>query len=148
MLADFVIKFVGQLKIENTVFIGASLGGFLARLIMRKYTGADVAYALYSTSALSVSAIEGLRKQYKSYGLMLKLMKIVPYSWIKIILINASKKMVGMENEAEQDRKYMEDFFAWLYQNYTKEFDIHMTSLIVSVAKTKPITEQEYQKNR
>lgn len=77
-LADFVIKFVGQLKIENSIFIGASLGGFLAQLIMRKYKSTDVAYALYSTSALSVSAIDGLKKQYKSYGFMLKLMKIVP----------------------------------------------------------------------
>ena len=77
-LADFVIKFVGQLKIENPIFIGASLGGFLAQLIMRKYKSTDVAYALYSTSALSVSAIDGLKKQYKSYGFKLKLMKIVP----------------------------------------------------------------------
>ena len=41
-LADFVIKFVEQLKIENPIFIGASLGGFLAQLIMRKYKSTDV----------------------------------------------------------------------------------------------------------
>ena len=145
-LADFTIRFVAQMKIQNPLFLGASLGGFLAQLIMRKYPNDDVAYGLYSTSALSASAVKGLMKQYKSYGIMLGLMKIVPYSWIRKILINASKKMVGVENEADQDRKYMEDFFEWVYQNYTKEFDIHMTTLMVSIAKIKPITEQEYKK--
>lgn len=145
-LADFTIRFVAQLKIQNPLFLGASLGGFLAQLIMRKYPNDDAAYGLYSTSALSASAVKDLMKQYKSYGVMLALMKIVPYSWIRKILINVSKKMVGVENEAEQDRKYMEDFFEWVYRNYTKEFDIHMTTLMVSIAKIKPITEQEYKK--
>lgn len=145
-LADFVIRFVEQMKIKNPLFIGASLGGFLTQLIMRKYPNDDAAYGLYSTSALSASAVKDLMKQYKSYGVMLALMNIVPYSWIRKILINVSKKMVGVENEAEQDRKYMEDFFEWVYRNYTKEFDIHMTTLMVSIAKIKPITEQEYKK--
>ena len=145
-LADFTIRFVEQMKIKNPLFIGASLGGLLAQLIMRKYPNGDAAYGLYSTSALSASAVKDLMKQYKSYGVMLALMKIVPYSWIRKILINVSKKMVGVENEAEQDRKYMEDFFEWVYQNYTKEFDIHMTTLMVSIAKIKPITEQDYKK--
>ena len=145
-LADFTIRFGEQMKIKNPLFIGASLGGLLAQLIMRKYPNGDAAYGLYSTSALSASAVKDLMKQYKSYGVMLALMKIVPYSWIRKILINVSKKMVGVENEAEQDRKYMEDFFEWVYQNYTKEFDIHMTTLMVSIAKIKPITEQDYKK--
>lgn len=145
-LADFTIRFVEQMKIKNPLFIGASLGGLLAQLIMRKYPNGDAAYGLYSTSALSASAVKDLMKQYKSYGVMLALMKIVPYSWIRKILINVSKKMIGVENEAEQDRKYMEDFFEWVYRNYTKEFDIHMTTLMVSIAKIKPITEQEYKK--
>lgn len=146
-LADFTIKFIQQLKIQKPIFLGGSLGGFLAQLIMRKYPNSDAAYGLYSTSGLSASAIKDLIKQYKPYGIILTLMKIVPYSWIQKILINVSKKMVGMENESEQDRKYMEDFFGWVYRNYTKEFDIHMTTLIVSVAKIEPFTAQEYKKS-
>lgn len=146
-LADFVIRFMGQLKIKNPLFLGASLGGFLAQLIMRKYPNDDAAYGLYSTSALSASAIKDLMKQYKSYGAMLTIMKIVPYSWIRKIMFSVSKKMVGLENEAEADRKYMEDFFEWVYRQYTKEFDVHMTTLMVSITKIKPITEQEYKKD-
>lgn len=145
-LADFVIRFVKKLEIKRPVFIGASLGGLLAQLVMRKYPSDNAAYALYSTSALSDSAIKDLKKQYKSYRILLSLMKIVPYRWIRNLLFKTSKKMVGMENEAEADRSYMEDFFAWVYGNYTKEFDIHMTSLMISVAKIQPITKQEYQK--
>lgn len=145
-LADFVIQLIKKLEIKYPVFIGASLGGFLSQLVLRKYQNDDVAYALYSTSALSNSALKDLKKQYKFYGILLPLMKIIPYCWIRNLLFRVSKKMVGMENEAGADRSYMEDFFAWVYGNYTKEFDIHMTSLMISVAKVKPITMQEYQK--
>lgn len=145
-LADFVIQLIKKLEIKYPVFIGASLGGFLSQLVLRKYQNDDVAYALYSTSALSNSALKDLKKQYKFYGILLPLMKIIPYCWIRNLLFRVSKKMVGIENEAGADRSYMEDFFAWVYGNYTKEFDIHMTSLMISVAKVKPITKQEYQK--
>ncbi|MCM1096865.1 MAG: hypothetical protein NC427_02240 [Ruminococcus flavefaciens] len=40
----------------------------------------------------------------------------------------------------------MEDFFSWVYENYTKELDIHMTSLMVSLAGINPITGEEYRR--
>ena len=46
-LADFTIRFVAQLKIQNPLFLGASLGGFLAQLIMRKYPNDDASYGLH-----------------------------------------------------------------------------------------------------
>lgn len=77
---------------------------------------------------------------------MLGLMKVVPYSWIKKMLFSASKKQVGMENENPIHRAYMEDFFAWIYGQYTKEFDLHMTGLIIDVANIKPFTRSDYQR--
>ena len=143
-LADLVIKLTDKLQIKDPVFIGASLGGILAQVIARKYSDKMTGVCLYSTTCLSEKSIAGLKKHYKSYGLLMKLMKIVPYSWIRKMLISVSKKQVGLTNEPEQDKKYMEDFFAWVYRNYTKEFDIHMTTLMTDTAKLKPMTREDY----
>ena len=143
-LADLVIKLIDKLQITDPVFIGASLGGILAQVIARKYSDKMTGVCLYSTTCLSEKSLEGLKKHYKSYGLIMKLMKIVPYSWIRKMLISVSKKQVGLTNEPEQDKIYMEDFFAWVYRNYTKEFDIHMTTLMTDTAKLKPMTKEDY----
>ena len=146
VLADYVMKLLSRLDIQNPVFIGASLGGLLAQVIGRKYADRTSGVCLYSTCSLSETSVKGLKKQYRSYGVILPLMKIVPYSWINNMVINVSKKQVGMQEGTEEEKAWLEEFFTWVYRNYTKEFDIHMTSLMVDVAKLKPITKEEYEK--
>ncbi|MDO4622434.1 MAG: alpha/beta hydrolase [Eubacteriales bacterium] len=145
-LADHIMKLIHKLGVKKPVLIGASLGGFMAQIIARRYADEIRAVLLYATCSLSEQSVEDLKKQYKSYGVMLKLMKIVPYSWIKKILFAFSKKQVGMENEKDEDKVYMTDFFAWLYSQYTKEFDLHMTGLIADVANLKPFVFSDYEK--
>ncbi|MCD7954748.1 MAG: alpha/beta hydrolase [Lachnospiraceae bacterium] len=145
-LADHIMKLIKKLDIKNPVLIGASLGGFMAQLIARRYSDMVSAVALYSTCSLSQASIADLKKQYKSYGVIMGLMKVVPYSWIKKMLFAVSKKQVGMENENPINRKYMEDFFAWIYGQYTKEFDLHMTGLILDVADIKPFGLSDYKR--
>ncbi|MBQ7433067.1 MAG: alpha/beta hydrolase [Lachnospiraceae bacterium] len=146
LLADYVIKLLSQLDIQNPVFIGASLGGMLAQVIGRRYADWISGVCLYSTCSLSETSMKGLKKQYRSYGVILPLMKIVPYSWINKMVINVSKKQVGMQEGTKEEKAWLEEFFTWVYQNYTKEFDIHMTTLMVDVAKLTPITKKEYAK--
>ncbi|MBR1711643.1 MAG: alpha/beta hydrolase [Clostridia bacterium] len=143
-LADYVMKLLAQLDIQNPVFIGASLGGMLAQVIGRKYADRTSGVCLYSTCSLSETSMKGLKKQYRSYGIILPLMKIVPYSWINKMVINVSKKQIGMQEGTEEEKAWITEFFTWVYQNYTKEFDIHMTSLMVDVAKLTPITKEAY----
>ncbi|MCD7811951.1 MAG: alpha/beta hydrolase [Ruminococcus sp.] len=145
-LADHIMKLMKKLDIKNPVLIGASLGGFIAQLIARRHSDILSAVALYSTCSLSQASIADLKKQYKSYGVLMGLMKIVPYSWIKKMLFAVSKKQVGMENENPTDKAYMEDFFAWIYGHYTKKFDLHMTGLIIDVAGIKPFEPSDYKR--
>lgn len=144
-LANHIVKLIKKLCLKNPVLIGASLGGFMAQLIARRYSNIVAGVILYSTCSLSQSSIVDLKKQYKSYDVMLKLMKIIPYSWIKQILFAVSKKQVGIENEDSTDRTYMEDFFAWVYGRYTKDFDLHITNLIINVASLKPFESSDYE---
>lgn len=145
-LADHIMKLIKKLEIKNPVLIGASLGGFVAQLIARRYSDMVSAVALYSTCSLSRASIVDLKKQYKSSGVMMGLMKVVPYSWIKKMLFAVSKKQVGMENENPINRAYMEDFFTWIYGQYTKKFDLHMTGLIIDAADIKPFEFSDYKR--
>lgn len=143
-LADHVIQLIDELNVRNPVFIGASLGGMLAQIIARKYPEKASGVCLYSTCSLSEVSMKGLKKQYRSYRIILPLMKIVPYSLINKFVISVSKKQVGMQEGSAEEKAWLEEFFTWVYQNYTKEFDIHMTSLMIDVAKITPITKKEY----
>ncbi|MBU5430000.1 alpha/beta hydrolase [Kineothrix sp. MSJ-39] len=143
-LAVHILRLVDALQLENPVFIGASLGGFLAQLVGRLAPERVAGICLYSTCSLSETSVADLKKQYGSYGMILKLMKIVPYSWIRRLSIGVSKKQVGVENEQDSDRIYMEDFFTWVYNRYTKEFDVHMTTLLVDIAQLSYMTKEDY----
>lgn len=143
-LADMIAKLVDSLGLRNPVYIGASLGGFIAQLIARKHPDKVHGMCLYSTCSLSENSIADMKKQYKIYGLLLFMMKIIPYNLLRKMMISICLKQVGIEDEAPEDKKYMEDLFRWVYSRYTKEFDIHMTSLIATVVDLEPFTKEKY----
>lgn len=143
-VADFSIALTEQLKLENLVFIGASLGGFIGQLIARKHPDKVAGLGLFSTCSLSENSINDLKKQYRIYGLLYVMTKILPYSWLKKLFCNISKKQIGLEDESPEDKKYMEDLFEWVYSNYTRAFDLHMTGLCISVTSLTPITPAQF----
>lgn len=143
-LADMISKLALSPDLRNPVYIGASLGGFIAQLIARKHPDKVHGMCLYSTCSLSENSIADMKKQYKIYGLLLFMMKIVPYSWLRKMMISISLKQIGIEDEAPEDKKYMEDLFRWVYSQYTKQFDLHLTSLIATVVDLKPFTKEQY----
>lgn len=143
-LADKAARLVLQLELKNPVYIGASLGGFIAQLIAKKHPEAVHGICLYSTCSLSANSIADMKKQYKIYGLLLFMMKILPYSWLRKMMISISLKQIGIEDEAPEDKKYMEDLFRWVYSQYTKKFDYHLTSLIATVVDLEPFTKEQY----
>ncbi len=143
-LADMIAKLVLSLELKNPVYIGSSLGGFIAQLIARKHPDKVHGMCLYSTCCLSENSIADMKKQYKIYGLLLFMMKILPYSWLRKMMVSISLKQIGIENEAPEDKKYMEDLFRWVYSQYTKKFDYHLTSLIATVVDLEPFTKQQY----
>lgn len=110
-LADMIAKLALSLNLRNPVYIGASLGGFIAQLIARKHPDAVHGMCLYSTCSLSKNSITDMKKQYKIYGLLLFMMKVIPYSWLRKMMISICLKQVGIEKEAPEDKKYMEYLF-------------------------------------
>ncbi|MDD6405870.1 MAG: alpha/beta hydrolase [Clostridiales bacterium] len=144
VLARHIVHLVDTLYLRNTIFIGASLGGFVAQLIGRIVPERAAGVCLYSTCSLSETSVVDLKKQYKSYGVMLVLMKILPYSWVRILSLNISKKQIGLENEDQVGRTYMEDLFTWVFNRYTKEFDTHMTKLLADIPNLDFMTKEDY----
>ena len=143
-LADHVMSLVKELNIQKPVFIGASLGGMLAQVVARRYAESICGICLYSTCSLSNESIRGLKQQYRCYGILLPVMKVIPYNWIRKMLINVSKKKIGTQNGTTEEKAWLDEFFTWVYQSYTKDLDIHMTSLMADVTNLKPVTKQEY----
>jgi pimeloyl-ACP methyl ester carboxylesterase len=143
-LADHIMSLIKELGIQKPVLIGASLGGMLAQVIARRYAGSIFGICLYSTCSLSETSINGLKKQYRSYGILLPVMKVIPYNWIRKLLINVSRKKIGAQNGTDEEKAWLDEFFTWVYQSYTKELDIHMTTLMADVPNLTPVTQQEY----
>ena len=143
-LADHIMSLIKELGIQKPVLIGASLGGMLAQVIARRYAGSIFGICLYSTCSLSETSINGLKKQYRSYGILLPVMKVIPYNWIRKLLINVSRKKIGAQNGTDEEKAWLDEFFTWVYQSYTKELDIHMTTLMADVPNLMPVTQQEY----
>ncbi len=143
-LAIFIMKLLKKLDVKKPVFIGASLGGILAQVIARKYPKRTAGVCLYSTCSLSDTSIKSLKKKYRAFGLVLLLMKIMPYKRFIKIASRGSFKSVDALEISDEEKTWMRDFFTWLYGSYTKEYDLHVTGLIINVAKLKPITKEEY----
>lgn len=143
-LADLVMKLIKELDVQNPVFIGASLGGMLAQVIARRYAGSICGICLYSTCSLSETSIRGLKKQYRSYGILLPAMKVIPYNWLRNLLIKVSRKKIGAQNGTDEEKAWLDEFFTWVYQSYTRKLDIHMTTLMADIPNLRPITQQEY----
>lgn len=92
--ADFSVALADQLKLENLVFIGAPLGGFIGQLVARKHPDKVAGLGLFSTCSLSENSINDLKKQYRIYGLLYVMTKILPYSWLRKLFCNISKKQI------------------------------------------------------
>ena len=144
VLARHIVHLVDGLDLRNTIFIGVSLGGFVAQLVGRIAPERVSGVCRYSICSLSEASVMDLKKQYKSYGVMLVLMKILPYSWVRSLSLNISKKQIGLENEDQEGRTYMEDLFTWVFSRYTKEFDTHMTKLLADIPNLDFMTKEDY----
>lgn len=142
-LVDSVHELIKKLGIEKTVFIGESYGGYVAQMIARKYPDVTEGLCLFSTAGLNTETIESLRKKYSRLAKPgIWILGHVPYNWLKPILIKASMKKV--KNVSEDEFHYMKDFFGWAFKDYTGEFDVHMTSLLIDIMNQKPCQKEEF----
>jgi pimeloyl-ACP methyl ester carboxylesterase len=141
---DAIAELMEKLGIRNAVFAGASFGGFMAQLIAKKYPGKVSGLGLFSTGALTESTIQTGRKKYRSYKLILWLLKRKHFNYEKWkpFLISASMKEAKQESEEEQ--KYLKEMFDFIFQDYTKEKDIHITNMMVGLMDIKPCHKEDF----
>jgi len=142
-LAKAICVLIRKLKIEKTVFIGESYGGYLAQIIARNDPAITEGMCLFSTAGLNADTILSLEKKYALIAKpMLWILGHAPYERLKPLLIKASLK--HLKNVSNDEYRYMKDFFTWTFKDYSQDFDVHMTSLLIDIMHQSPCRREEF----
>lgn len=141
-LCEGICQLMNRLGIDRGVMVGASYGGYLAQIFARRYPEKTEGIALFSTAGLNTTTLDSLRARYKNVGLLVGIMKLVPYAWLKPVFKKLCMKHIT--NATESEYQYMKDLFDDIYRDYTKEADIHMTELLVDIVNQSPSRTEEF----
>jgi pimeloyl-ACP methyl ester carboxylesterase len=141
---DAIAALMEKLGIEKAVFAGASFGGFMAQLIAKKYPGKVSGLGLFSTGALTESTIQTGRKKYRSYELILWLLKRKHFNYEKWKTFLISASMKEAKQESAEDQRYLEEMFEVIFRDYTKEKDIHITNMMVGLMDVEPCHKEDF----
>jgi pimeloyl-ACP methyl ester carboxylesterase len=141
---DAIAELMEKLGIEKAVFAGASFGGFMAQLIARKYPGKVSGLGLFSTGALTENTIKTGRKKYRSYKLILWLLKRKHFNYEKWKPFFISASMKEAKQESEEDQTYLREMFEFIFKDYTKEKDIHITNMMVGLMDVEPCHREDF----
>jgi homoserine acetyltransferase len=141
---DAIAELMEKLGIERAVLVGASFGGFMAQLIAKKYPEKVSGLGLFSTGALTESMIKTGRKKYRSYKIMLWIMKRKHFNYEKLKPLLISTCMKTAKQESEEDQRYLREIFDFIFKDYTKEKDIHITSMMVNLMDVEPCHKEDF----
>lgn len=141
-VSNGISELLKKLNIKKAVFIGSSLGGYMAQIFARCHKDQTEGICLFSTAGLDETTIKSLKKSHRFIGVMLAIMKIIPYNWLKPSLIKFGMKQ--SHGASEEEYRYLEDMFRNIVADYTREFDIHMTTLMIDLIRQKPCTPEEF----
>ena len=134
--------FFEKLEIMQPVFIGASDGGMVAQIYTQKYPKEVGGLILISTGGMDEETIKKLKKKYFLAPLMLFYMKHCNYEKLKTKLIKAGMRHI--RNESEEEIAYAQDMFETIFKDYTKEKDVHISSLLADLMNQTPVTESDF----
>ncbi|MCR4557374.1 MAG: hypothetical protein K5779_06095 [Saccharofermentans sp.] len=99
---------------------------------------------LFSTAGLSEKTISQLKGRYEKIApKFFWVLKHVPYSWLKPSMIRMC--MRHAENVSKEEYAYIKDIFKFIYRDYTRELDIHMTELLFDLGNQTPCTADEFE---
>jgi len=144
-LAEAIALLTWKLGIRKAVWIGSSFGGYMAQLIARKHPEMTDGIGLYSTSGLTAFSMELLKKQYQHLIPMMWLIENFPsYELLKKVMIPMSIKNIINADTSPEDAEYLKAVFTWLYGGYTREFDAHITGLIMNLIDIQPCVKQDF----
>ena len=142
-LADGISALLRHLNIESGILIGSSYGGYVAQIFARKHPEQTGGLCLFSTASLSERTISTLKEKYQKLApVLLWVLKHVPYSWLKPAMIRAC--MRHAKNESPEVHAYLLEMFRFIYRDYTRQLDIHMTTLLFDLVNQAPCTPEEF----
>lgn len=141
-MADLIGELIDALGIRKAVWIGASLGGYLAQLMASRFPHRTQAMVLYATTALTAQGIEDLKKQYHHVGKLLWLMEHLPYGLLKWAMKPSLNRMIPRDDPEQAG--YLKEFVRWIYDSYERDMDLHMTRMMADMANVHPLTQENF----
>jgi pimeloyl-ACP methyl ester carboxylesterase len=131
------------LNITKGILIGSSYGGYVAQMFARKYPEQTNGLCLFSTASLSEKTVNELKTKYqKKAPLLLWILRHVPYSWLKPVMIRSCMRMA--KNTTPEVYSYTKDLFRFIYRDYTRKLDLHMTNLLIDLMNQTPCTPEDF----
>ena len=131
-----------KLGLSTPFLIGASFGGFIAEIYTSKFPSQVGGLILLSTAALTDYTKKSLKLKKLLAPLLLLYMKHCNYDKLKASVIKGSMKYV--KNESDEIKKYTFDMFSYIFKDYTREKDIHVTSLLADIFNTNSVTKDTF----
>lgn len=134
--------FFGLLDIHRPVLIGASDGGMVAQIYTQKYPDDVGGLILLSTGGMDEKTIKIFKRKYFFAPVMLWYLKHCNYEKLKPRLVRV---LTGYaENESEENRAYAKDMAETIFQDYTKEKDVHISGLLADLMHQTPVTAETF----
>lgn len=140
--ADAVATLMETLGIDHAAVAGASFGGFMAQLLAKRHPDKVTGLGLFSTAALTEDTLRKGKKKYRIYPILLWYIKHCNYEKLKPKLIAGSMKQAEMESE--ENRRYLREMFEYLFSDYPKEKDLHITGMMVGLMRTEPCRKDDF----
>jgi len=137
-------QFFRELKINKAYFIGASFGGLMAQIYAKKYPENVLGLGLFSTAGLDENTIKNAKKKYRLLPLMLWYIKHSNYEKLKPKFIKVFLKKYA-QDETPEDKEYIKKVLEYSFKDYTREKDIHITSMMARLKYMKPYERKDFE---
>ena len=141
--AEVIHEFFIKLGISKAFFAGASFGGMMAQIFPRKYPEMVDGLGLFSTAGLDENTLRTEKKKYRFLPLMLWYMKHSNYEKLKPKVIQSCIKNYA-KNETPEDKTYLQEMLEYMFKDYPREKDIHITGMVGKVVDLKPCVKSDF----
>ena len=141
-LADWFAKLTAILKLPPVVLVGQSYGGCLAQIIAKRYPDIIKGMVLSNTAALTSVTKNELQAMAGKLKYLYRLVKTLPYSWLKPLFLKKSMAKVKEGTTEEQD--YIKSVFKDLFAPYTKQKELQMQRLLLGLMDEASYTPNDF----
>lgn len=141
--AKVIHEFFVKLGISSAFFAGASFGGMMAQIFTRKYPEMVNGLGLFSTAGLDENTMLTEKKKYRFLPILLWYMKHSNYEKLKPKVIRSCIKNYA-KDETPDDKTYLQEMLEYMFKDYTREKDIHITGMVGKVVDMRPFVKSDF----